>query len=649
MPYNFGSSSININTGIGPVGPAGPTSGITGSPGPTGTTGNTGDGLTGPTGIGVISIAIIGTTLGITYGTGNTLFSLSNSSIKGPTGTTYSNTTQYVIKGITTNGFSVLKTTNARDFAANSITYGISGGVALPNTTVNFRPLIFSGITYTDTNIITLTGVDASQATLAIKTNQLIYIDNNLLAGVTTAFWDNTNRTLTYRPPVFLETNTINFGITGDNYRNSLSEMSAIPATGCNILYTLARPLTHFSSATGGFTGGLYLDGISGSVTNTGVFLEFGQSSNENYGYTFGPQYAAAITYGSCCLPSGKCIEYSTQQYCNTFSGSTFSPETSCEVSKCGFKSCCLYDIETDGFTCIDTHPSECAAFLGVTGTSMCDSNTCISSSLCCIPSSATTMRSTMLSNSDFENQYATNGRCCFGGKCYYVKTKMILPEPLIPIISAGPPVLEGVPRRPPAGFGATGDHVPLGCTCKQKISVTPPPAEWFSPGNPPSSGTKKRDVCVKIDCNGVCLVLQVVDKWISRACNCSETTGNCEVPPGDFAAPKDPVSPPGVKCGWPINYGQRKYGFRHRSYRWLPCNGNTPIWPEGEVVPQTAAAKYIPTFNELVFVGYDTCGSFIGACCTVDDCYNTTSIECEDLQGTFKGAGVNCSEGCTS
>ena len=162
----------------------------------------------------------------------------------------------------------------------------------------------------------------------------------------------------------------------------------------------------------------------------------------------------------------------------------------------------------------------------------------------------------------------------------------MILPEPLIPIISAGPPVLEGVPRRPPAGFGATGDRVPLGCTCKQYISVTPPPAEWFSPGNPPSSGTKKREVCVKIDCNGVCLVLQVVDKWIKRACNCSETTGNCEVPPGDFAAPKDPVSPPGVKCGWPNGYGQNKYGFRHRSYRWLPCNGNSPIWPDGEVVP---------------------------------------------------------------
>lgn len=488
MPYNFGSSSINIELGIGPIGPIGPTSGITGSPGPIGPTGNTGDGLTGATGIGVISIAIIGTTLGITYGTGNTIFSISNSSIKGPTGTTYSNSTEYVIKGITTNGFSVLKTINPAEFAANSITYGISGGVAsLPNTAVNFRYLTFSGITYTDTTVITLTGVSASEASQTIKTNQLIYIDNNtLLAGVTTAFWDNTNRTLTYRPPVFVETNTINFGITGDNYRNTLSGMSAIPATGCNILYSLARPLTHLSSTTGGFTSGLYLDGISGSITNTGVFLEFGQSSNENYGYTFGPQYAAAITYGSCCLPSGKCIEYSTQQYCNTFSGSTFSAGISCEASKCGFKSCCLYDIETDGFTCINTHPSECIAFLGVTGTSMCDSDTCNSSRLCCIPPNESTSASTNLSISDFENQYSTNGRCCFGGKCYYVKT------------------------------------------------------------------------------------------------NSTKT-------------------------------------------------------------------EYIPTFNELVFVGYDTCASFIGACCTVDDCYNTTFLECEDLRGTFKGAGVNCSEGCIS
>ena len=487
MPYNFGSSSVNIDTGIGPIGPAGPTSGITGPTGSTGTTGNTGDGLTGATGIGVISIAIIGTTLGITYGTGNTLFSISTSSIKGPTGTTYSNTTQYVIKGITTSGFSILRTKTLIEDAANSITYGISGGVALPNTETNFRYLTFSGITYTDTTVITLTGVSASEATQAIETNQLIYIDNNnLLAGVKTAFWDNTNRNLTYRPPVFVETDTINYGITGDNYRNSLSGMSAILATGCNILYNLARPLTKFTSSTSGLSAGLYIDGISGAITNTGVFLEFGQSTNENYGYTFGPQYAAAITYGSCCLPSGKCIEYSTQQYCNTFSGSTFSAGISCEASKCGFKSCCLYDIETDGFTCINAHPSECAAFLGVTGTSMCDNNTCSSSRLCCIPPTIYTVASTSLSNSDFENQYSTNGRCCFGGKCYYVKT------------------------------------------------------------------------------------------------NSTKT-------------------------------------------------------------------EYIPTFNELVFVGYDTCASFIGACCTVDNCFNTTFLECEHLQGTFKGAGINCSEGCTS
>lgn len=486
MPYNFGSSSINIDIVIGPLGPSGPTSGITGPSGPTGPTGNTGDGLTGATGIGVINIAIIGTTLGITYGTGNTLFSISNSSIKGPTGTTYSNVTEYVIKGITTNKISILNTSNPTEFYTNSITYGISGGVALPNTKTNFKYLTFYGITYTDTNIITLTGVSASDVTPAIQTNQLIYIKDNILAGVTSAFWDNTNRTLTYNPQVFVETNTINFGITGDNYRNSLSGMSAIPATGCNILYNLARPLTVFTSASSGLSAGLYIDGISGSITNTGVFLEFGQSTTGDYGYTFGPQYAAAITYGSCCLPSGKCIEYSTQQYCNTFTGSTFSAGISCEVSKCGFKSCCLYDIETDGFTCINTHPSECNAFLGVTGTSMCDRNTCNSSKLCCTSSYQFTSKNTGLSNSDFENQYSTNGRCCFGGKCYYVKTN-------------------------------------------------------------------------------------------------STKTG------------------------------------------------------------------YIPTFNELVFVGYDTCASFIGACCTANDCYNTTFIGCEDLQGTFKGAGVNCSEGCTS
>lgn len=485
MPYNFGSSSININTGQGPVGPTGPTSGITGPTGSTGPTGNTGDGLTGATGIGVISIAIIGTTLGITYGTGNTLFSISNSSIKGPTGTTYSNTTQYVIKGITTNGFSVLKTRVSNEFAANSITYGVSGGVPMPTDVAEFRYLIFSGITYTDTNNITLTGVSSSVVVSEIATNQLIYINNNILGGVTTAFWDNTNRNLTYRPPVFVEVNTTDSGTTGDNYRNSFSGLIPIPATGCNLLYNLARPLTGFTSSTSGLSAGLYIDGISGSITNSGVFLQFAPGISGSYGYTFGPQYAAAITYGSCCLSSGKCIEYSTKQYCGTFSGSTFYAGISCEASKCGFKSCCLYDIETNGFTCINTHPTECIAFLGVTGTSMCDSNTCNDSKLCCIPPSAFTAKSTQMSNSDFEDKYSTKGRCCFGGKCYYIKT------------------------------------------------------------------------------------------------NSTKT-------------------------------------------------------------------QYVPTFSELIFVGYDTCASFIGACCTGGDCYHTTSIECDDLQGTYK-TGLTCLEGCTS
>ena len=413
MPYNFGSSSININTGVGPDGPAGPTSGITGNTGPTGNTGNTGDGLTGVTGIGVTAIGIIGTTLGITYGIGNTLFSISNSEIKGPTGTTASNTASYVIKGITTTGFSVLKTNNATEFAANSITYDNL-------EVVEFRNLVFSGITYTDSNTITLTGISSSVVVNTIKQNQLVYIDtNNLIAGVTTSFWNSNTRTLTYRPPVFVEVNTINYGVTGDNYRNSFVGLTEIPATGCNVLYNLVRPLTKIQAT--GITSALYIDGINGSITTTGVILEFNGSSG-SYGFTFGPQYAAGITYGSCCLPSGKCIEYSTKQYCDTFSGSTFSAGISCEASKCGFKSCCLYDIETDGFTCINAHPTECAAFLGVTGTSMCDANTCASSALCCVPKSAFTTQSTQMSNVDFNEQYSIP-RSGLDGRFFYIKT----------------------------------------------------------------------------------------------------------------------------------------------------------------------------------------------------------------------------------
>ena len=211
----------------------------------------------------------------------------------------------------------------------------------------------------------------------------------------------------------------------------------------------------------------------------------------------------------------------------------------------------------------------------------------------------------------------------------------MILPEPIIPIISAPPQYIydhdrgEWIPYDPrnPRGLttspyefgpapdpvpgggsgGATGDQLPPGCTCTHFITVVPPEPDYWSPGNPPPPPrTKKRKVCDKITCKGTsplgsgCFFLQVIDEWIHRNCACQRDwqgepiQGSCKVPPTDFAPPTNPVAPPGVKCGWPPGGGDDRYGFRRRTYNWIRCghsgNPNYPMWPNGQVVPQTAA-----------------------------------------------------------
>ena len=203
----------------------------------------------------------------------------------------------------------------------------------------------------------------------------------------------------------------------------------------------------------------------------------------------------------------------------------------------------------------------------------------------------------------------------------------MILPEPLIPVITATSPYAPAAAPVPGGGsVGATGDQLPPGCTCTHFITVVPPKPDYFYPGNPPPPPSmKKRKVCDKIQCKGTsplgsgCFFLQVIDEWIVRPCACERDSGaaipipgHCRVPPGDFAPPKNPVAPPGVKCGWPPGYGDKKYGFRHRTYNWIRCgqsgNPNYPMWPDEQVVPQTAASiSATSTYNyvNMVYHGF--------------------------------------------
>jgi hypothetical protein len=385
MPYNFGSSSINItsNDSRGNTGPTGPTGLITGG---LGNPGVTGECFTGGTGTGITSIIITGLTLQIIYGTGGYTFEISKNILRGPTGTTSSNNTYYNIRG-TTAGFgnSLISTTDVVSRRTNSVTYGI-----LFNNidVVQLRGFSFDGISYSNTSD-TITLLDITRSTTTVEpglTGQLLYFkNNNTITSTNGATWDNENRVLSYKKVSLREVDISGYTFSQDNYRKtnisplpSESSYNSMAIDGYTFNSNLARPTSTINGTT--HQSALYINGISGGVTGRSI-IYFGEKTG-TYGTTFSPQ-TAGITFGSCCLPSGKCIEYATTQYCNSFLGSVFSAGISCEGSKCGFKSCCFYDIVSGGITCKDTNPDECARFLGITGTSLCISTTC-STSLCC-------------------------------------------------------------------------------------------------------------------------------------------------------------------------------------------------------------------------------------------------------------------------
>ena len=386
MPYNFGSSSINIpsSDSRGNTGPTGPTGLITGG---LGNPGVTGECFTGGTGTGITDIIIAGLTLQIIYGTGGYTFEISKNTLQGPTGTTSSNNTYYNIRGTTTNGYSLLSTTDPVSFNSNSVTYGI-----LFNNidVVQLRGFSFDGISYSNTSD-TITLLDITRSTNTVGpglTGQLLYFENtNTIKSTNGATWDNGNSVLLYKKPSLREVDISGYTFSQDNYRKtnisplpSESSYTAMAIDGYTFNSNLARPTSTINGTT--HQSALYINGISGGVTGRSI-IYFGEKTG-TYGTTFSPQ-TAGITFGSCCLPSGKCIEYSTLQYCNSFAGSTFSAGISCEGSKCGFKSCCFYDIVSGGITCKDTNPDECARFLGIPGLSLCVDTICVTS-LCCTP-----------------------------------------------------------------------------------------------------------------------------------------------------------------------------------------------------------------------------------------------------------------------
>ena len=397
---SIGSSPTFISYGSGSFGNVGPT----GPTGATGLTGPTGECLMGNTGYGIIDIGIIGNDLGITFGSGNTLTVILNSFLKGPTGTTKSNATSFNIRGTTTEGIYVIRTTNIQEFAANSVTYDILTTTPPPQRVVELRGLTFRNISVSNSAAgITLTGTTQSSYNFQGNTGDFAYLSGVsgtiFIKGADGNRWDQINKNISIITRTSKEKDVSGTTQNDNNYRTS----SIGPVTGETVTdmaitgYTFncinALPISTVDGTT--FTQhGLYIkQPATKEIGIQGLYFSQQQAITSSNYISFSPQTSGGMTFGSC-LIGITLANYYTKESCDLVCG-TFNPSVS-------YKACCLYDYTIGGITCINTSESDCIRFMGVVGNykcevydgilELCPDDLCFS---------------------------CDKGKCCFKGKCY--------------------------------------------------------------------------------------------------------------------------------------------------------------------------------------------------------------------------------------
>ncbi len=397
---SIGSSPTFIsysNGSFGNVGPTGPT-------GATGLTGATGECLIGNTGYGIIDIGIIGNDLGITFGSGNTLTVILNSFLKGPTGTTKSNSTSFNIRGTTTEGIYVIKTRDPQEFAANSVTYDIS--TTTPQRVVELRGLTFRNILVSNSAAgITLTGITQSGYNFQGNTGDLAYLGGVsgtiFLKGASGNRWDQINKNITIITRTSKEKDVSGITQSDNNYRTSsigpvgLETVNDMAISGYTFNCINALPISTVDGTT--FTQhGLYIkQPVTKEIATQGLYFSQQQAITSSNYITFSPQTAGGMTFGSC-LIGITLANYYTKVSCDLVCG-TFNDNISGSN-----KACCLYDYTIGGITCINTSESDCIRFMGVVGNYTCE------------------MYEGILELCPDDLCFSCNvGKCCFKGRCY--------------------------------------------------------------------------------------------------------------------------------------------------------------------------------------------------------------------------------------
>ena len=398
---NYGGSGIVpiwiLDGSFGPIGPTGPT-------GATGATGATGSCLPGNTGLGIIGITVDNDDIVISFGTAGFAVTINNEIIRGATGTTFNNLSEWNIQGATTNGQQIFRTFNPLENQLKSVTFS-----ADPS---NPKKLEFFGLTFI--NIAVKTSSDTLISLTAITnviplsgiTGQLAYVDkanNIIVSGATGTDW-NKNR-LSYTGRSLLELDSFSSTATADNYTSNqitgITNTQRIGINGVSGNVTVVRPVISFANST--YQPGMVISNPSGKDWRI-PFL----SADYNTAGSTATLLTGGATLGSCWIadiqdPRKRCVDFLGKDYCSSIGGSWSSnPCSTREEVFSSLKACCLYDYATNGIICINTFESECLRMMGVPGNVKCE------------------VYETIMNKCPTDLCFTCEiGRCCYKGNCF--------------------------------------------------------------------------------------------------------------------------------------------------------------------------------------------------------------------------------------
>lgn len=453
MSINRGSSPARIRLEVnGILGPVGPT-GATGATGPTGEAGSC---LPGATGRGIhpshgttyglrlfhhkntinspTSTWILG---GITFTDGFTALVQIAGICGGGTGKRFAtpgapfqNKSFYTISGSTTGQLLFKTTTPEEFFNASKIYEAVPSADLQPDQYPQFYGITLSGINFVESTgeIKLYIQEQISELSAAGVTGQLVFVDvseNKLtLRGTSGANWNKNLNQLEYTTQISKEIYPFGWGgitylydnwirVTGesDSLNSIIPNSILIGNTGASTVDSVyTNPITLVNTISTGSTFQKIQPILSVIQPGNNLRIPFlvqdystGKTANLLTGTNLG------VTLGSCFIssipdPRKKCIDFVSYSYCNSLGGSWDNePCKQRDELLQEQTSCCLYDYETNGITCIDTWPQECLEFMGIVGNVKCSIYEGILNRCSDLPDMCFS---------------CIIGKCCFKGKC---------------------------------------------------------------------------------------------------------------------------------------------------------------------------------------------------------------------------------------